>query len=296
MEYIDAKTILHPVKNSHEWFGSDFNMNLYQGCPHGCIYCDSRSECYHVENFDTVRIKKNVISLLQKELRGKRKKGVIGIGAMSDTYNPFEQKYQITRQALTLIESYGFGVSLETKSHLVMRDIDLLQKINRKAPVIIKLSITTHEDALSRIIEPHASLSSERFQAIQALSQAGIYTGILMTPILPYITDTKENILQMVNLSQEAGAKFIFSMGGVTLRGIQRTYYYQALEKHFPGIMQQYIKDYGNDYVCHTKQKEILPLFKKECQEAGLLYRMKDIIAAYQTMEKEKPLQQLSIF
>lgn len=225
MEFIKAKTILQKATHANEWFGIDYNMNLYKGCCHKCIYCDSRSNCYNIEDFDRVRAKKDEIEILSKELKSKRKKGVIGIGAMSDTYNPFEKQYEITRKALELIYYYNFGVSIETKSSLITRDIDIFNKINSKSDVILKFTITTASDELSRKIEPNVCASSERLKAMKKLSDNGIFVGTLLTPIIPFITDSEENIRNVIRLSYENGAKFVFSMGGVTLRENQREFF-----------------------------------------------------------------------
>jgi DNA repair photolyase len=281
MEFIPAKTILQKSPYGDNWFGIDYNMNLYKGCPHGCIYCDSRSDCYRVENFDTVRAKKDELEILEKELQTKRKKGVIGIGAMSDTYNPFERRYEITRNALKLIKKYGFGVSLETKSDLIVRDKDVFEEINRLQSVIVKFTITTSDDNLAKIIEPNVCASSARFKAMKQLSDNGLFTGTLLTPIIPFITDSEENIKEIIRLSYENGAKFVWSMGGVTLRDNQRMYFYNQLDKHFEGVKDRYIKTFGNNYICNTPNKNIAMLFKEECRKYGLLYRMHDIIKAY---------------
>lgn len=294
MEFIEAKTIISKMKYGAQWFGIDYNMNLYKGCSHGCVYCDSRSNCYQIENFDQVRIKKNAISILEKELASKRKKGVIGIGAMSDTYNPFEQKYEVTRNALKQISKYGFGVSIDTKSDLIVRDIDLLTEIAKKNNVIIKITITTTDDQLSKIIEPHVCKTSRRLKAIRTLSQAGLFVGILMNPVFPFLTDTEENIKNMVRLAHENGAKFIHTYMSVTLRENQRVYYYQQLDKYYPGLKEQYRKQYGNQYICKPKNvKELYQVFTKECKKYGILYQMKDIINAYQQAESK---QQLTLF
>lgn len=281
MEFIPAKTILQKASHSEEWFGIDYNMNLYKGCCHKCIYCDSRSSCYQVEEFDRVRAKENEIEILNKELSRKRKKGVIGIGAMSDTYNPFEKKYEITRKALKLISKYNFGVSIETKSNLITRDIDLFKEINSKANVILKFTITTADDVLSKIIEPCVCVSSERLKAMKKLSDEGLFVGTLLTPIIPFITDSEENIREVIRLSAENGAKFVFSMGGVTLRENQRDYFFKELDKFFPGLKQKYIETFGNDYFCYPLNKNLSRVFKEECNKYGLIYKMKDIIKAY---------------
>ena len=230
MKFVKTKTILTKVKYGNSWFGIDYNMNLYRGCMHGCIYCDSRSNCYHIENFDIVRGKENALSILEQELSKKKEKGVIGIGAMSDTYNPNELKYEETRKALKLILKYGFGVSIDTKSDLIMRDIDLLKEINAKNNVIIKFTITTPYDKQSKMIEPHVCVSSKRLAAIKTLSQNGIFVGILMNPVLPFITDKEEDIKELVRIAYENGAKFIHTYMGVTLRENQREYYFDKLE------------------------------------------------------------------
>lgn len=294
MQQVEAKSILSTNKNGNFWFGNDYNINLYRGCCHGCIYCDSRSNCYQIENFDTVRSKKDALIILNKELRSKKKKGVVGIGAMSDTYNPFEQQEELTRGALKLIEHYFFGISLETKSDLIIRDIDLFQKIAEKNNVIIKMTITCADDELSKKIEPNVCVSSKRFAAIKKLSDAGLFTGILMTPLLPLINDGEENIKMIVRKAYESGARFVFSMFGVTLRENQRDYYYAQLDKLYPGLSFQYRQTYKNQYMCNITRKDYkMHLFEKECQKYGLLYRMEDIIKAY---KKETDIQQLQLF
>lgn len=287
MEFIEAKTILQRASHGEEWFGIDYNMNLYKGCCHKCIYCDSRSNCYQVDDFDRVRAKKNEIEILNQELRNKRKKGVIGIGAMSDTYNPLEKQYEITRKALGLISYYNFGVSIETKSNLITRDIDLFKEINSKADVILKFTITTADNKLSKIIEPSVCVSSERFNAMKQLSDAGLFVGTLLTPIIPFITDSEENIREVIRLSAENGAKFIFSIGGVTLRENQKEYFFEQLDKTFPGLKEKYIKIFGNNYFCYPLNKNLSYVFKEECEKHGLLYKMKDIIKAYKKNEEK---------
>ncbi len=281
MEFIEAKTILQRASHGDEWFGIDYNMNLYKGCCHKCIYCDSRSNCYQVEDFDRVRAKKDEIEILNQELKSKRKKGVIGIGAMSDTYNPFEKQYEITKKALELISYYKFGVSIETKSNLIVRDIDIFKEINRKADVILKFTITSADDNLAKKIEPGVCASSERLEAMKLLSKQGLFVGTLLTLIIPFITDSEENIKKIIKLSYENGAKFVFSMGGVTLRENQRDYFYEQLDKIFPKVKEKYIKNYGNNYLCYPLNKNLSKIFKEECEKYGLLYKMNDIIKAY---------------
>lgn len=295
MQTIEAKTILSKTKNPQYWFGNDYNMNLYRGCHHGCIYCDSRSECYQNDEFDIVKVKANALTILNQELMKKKYKGVVGIGAMSDTYNRFEEQEEITRGALKLLAQYHFGVSLETKSDLVVRDIDLFLAIQKYNDVIVKMTITTYDDELSKIIEPHVCVSSKRFLAIQKMSEAGLFTGVLMQPLLPFINDTEENVIQIVKMAHEHGAHFVHAFFGVTLRDRQRDYYYQKLDEHFPGLKEKYIKRYGARYVCNSKNIHHLRyVFQRECEKYGLLYKMEDIIKAYKT--HQQTVEQLSLF
>lgn len=295
MEFIKAKTILSKVKYGNSWYGIDYNMNLYRGCCHGCIYCDSRSACYHIDSFDRVRSKENALIILEEELRKKKEKGVIGIGSMSDTYNPLERKYEITRGALKLIAKYSFGISIDTKSDLILRDIDLLKEINIKNPVIIKFTITTPDDNLSRIIEPGVCVSSQRWKAIKELSNHGIFVGIMMNPVLPFITDKEEDIKELVRLAYLHGAKFIHTYMQMTLRENQRDYYFEQLDKNFVGIKQKYIQTYKNSYNCIVPDaKKLYKVFTTECEKYGILYKMEDIINAYKIKKKE--YEQVTLF
>lgn len=282
MKLIPAKTIISGYGSGSAWFGNNYNMNLYKGCCHGCIYCDSRSECYHVENFDEVRAKENALVLIARELKSKRRTGVIGTGAMSDPYNPYEKQYCLTRGALELIDTNRFGVSIVTKSDLIIRDADILKKIKRHSPVLIKITVTTADDLLCKKIEPNVAISSKRFSAIKKLSDQGIFTGILLMPVLPFLEDNEENISDLIRLAYEHGARFIYPAFGVTLRQNQRDWYYKKLDQHFPGLKQQYINSFGNAYECRSpKAKALWPLFQKECDRFGLLYKMEDIINGY---------------
>lgn len=285
MEFIKAKTILIKVKYGADWYGIDYNMNLYKGCTHGCIYCDSRSNCYHIDNFDIVRGKENALYILEKELR-KKSRGVVGIGAMSDTYNPLEQQYEQTRKALELIEKYGFGVSIDTKSDLILRDIELLEKINLNNNVIVKFTITTPNDELSKIIEPNVCVSSRRLKAIKILNDNGIFAGIMMNPVLPFITDNEKDIKELVRLASENGAKFIHTYMGMTLRENQRDYYYEKLDESFKELKEKYMKYYGDRYDCIAPNyKKLYKVFTEECDKYGILYNMEDIIKAYKKMK-----------
>ncbi|MDF3002265.1 MAG: repair photolyase [Bacillota bacterium] len=282
MEWIQAKTILSGYAENNNWFGVNYNMNLYKGCNHGCIYCDSRSDCYRVDNFDQVRAKENVLAILERELRVKRKTGVVGTGAMSDPYNPYEKEHQFTRSALELINRHGFGISIATKSNLIVRDIDLLKKIGEHSPVLVKITVTTADDTLCRIVEPNVSPSSDRLKAIQRLSEEGIFAGILMMPILPFIEDTEDNIKTIVERSHQSGARFIYPSFGMTLRQNQRDWYYDKLDQLFPGLKEKYLAAYGNAYECRSpRAKELWHCFRSLCDQYGILYQMEDIIRGY---------------
>ena len=282
MRFIPAKSIVSGYSEGSSWFGNNYNMNIYKGCCHGCIYCDSRSECYRVENFDEVRAKENALTIIERELKSKRRKGVVGTGAMSDPYNPFEKEYRLTRGALELIDRYHFGISIATKSDLLIRDMNILKAIQAHSPVLIKITITTCDDELCKKIEPKAPLSSRRFEVIRELSDNGIFAGILLMPVLPFLEDNEENIKGIIHKAHASGAKFIFPAFGVTLRQNQRDWYYEKLDEKFPGLKQNYIKRFGNSYECVSpKAKELWELFKTECEKHGILYRMKDIINSY---------------
>ena len=282
MEYVKAKTIVTRAKESSNWFGMDYNMNIYRGCCHGCIYCDSRSDCYRVPDFDTVKAKENALQIIRDDLRRKVKKGVVATGAMSDPYNPFEKELQLTRHAMELLSAYGFGALVMTKSPLVTRDADIFSEMKENNAVAVAMTVTTADDSLAKIIEPNVAVSSERFEAIENLSAKGICTGILLMPILPFIEDTEANITSIVDKAYESGAKFIYPAMGVTLRANQRDYFYDKLDLYFPGIKEKYIKTYGNKYSCSSKDaKRLWSVFTKRCDKYGIVYQMKDIIRTY---------------
>lgn len=291
MEQIKAKTILTKMKNSASWYEVKYNMNLYKGCSHGCIYCDSRSNCYQIEQFDQVKMKENALVILEKELSTKREKGVIGLGSMSDPYNPWEKEQELTRNALKLIAKYHYGLSLDTKSDLLLRDIDIIKEIGKHQPVIIRFTITTAKDELSKIIEPGVCPSSRRFSALKELNRHGIFAGIMMTPTLPFLTDQESEIKEFVRLAHEHKAKFIYTYFGMTLRENQRDYYYEKLDQYWPGLKEKYQERYANRYMCIVPNaKRLFQIFQTECEKYGILYRMEDIIHAYQKEIKEEQL------
>ncbi|MDR2491304.1 MAG: radical SAM protein [Spirochaetaceae bacterium] len=293
MEYIPAKTIVTQVK-SHGWFGVDYNMNIYRGCVFGCIYCDSRSLCYQVEQFDTIRAKQDALRIIRDDLLKKRKRGVIASGAMSDPYNPFEKELKLTRNALELINAYRFGAAIATKSSLVCRDADILRDIQDHSPVIVKVTITTAADGLAKMIEPYAPPTSERFAAVKELNARGVYTGVLMMPILPFINDTENNIVDLVRMAKASGARFLYPAFGVTLRAGNREWFYENLDKKFPGIKELYIKRYDTRYNCSSsKAKKLWSIFTGECARLELRFRMHDIITDY---KRAYYAQQLRLF
>lgn len=295
MNTIPAKTII-TSKKDNSWFGTDYNMNIYKGCNHGCIYCDSRSDCYQISDFDTVRTKEHALDIIREELRHKTKKGMIGTGSMSDPYNPFEKEQELTRGALNLVNEYHFGIAIATKSSLITRDIDTLKRIKEHSPVLCKITITAVDDTMSRILEPHVNVTSKRLKAIRQLSDAGLFTGVLMMPLLPFLTDTPENVRGIIHSASDCGVRFIYPLFGVTLRSGQREYFYHKLTQLFPGLnlKDAYIRQYGSSYECHSpREKELEQILTKECDRLGLLYRMEDIIRAYQQGYK---YQQLTLF
>lgn len=294
MKTIPAKTILSGYTHHSSWFGENYTINLYRGCCHGCIYCDSRSLCYQIENFHEVRAKEEALPTLARELRSKKKRGVVGAGSMGDPYNPYEKRYRLTRGALKLIHQYGFGLSLATKSDFITRDIDIALAIQSHSPLILKITITTCDDDLSKRIEPYVAVSSKRFNAIESLSSHGLYAGILLMPILPFLTDTPENIRETIRLAYESGAHFIYPMFGVTLRERQREWFYKQLDSRFPTVKEKYSSAFGNSYMCLSpRAEELFALFKEECASHDLLYRMDDIIRSYKKRYKKE---QLSLF
>lgn len=282
MEYIPAKHILHRSKST-DWFGTDHTMNLYRGCCHGCIYCDSRSDCYHISDFDRVCAKEDALRILRDDLARKIRPAYISLGSMSDAYNPFEKELCLTRRALALIEAYQCGAAIATKSDLIVRDADILCSIQRAAPAVCMFTITTSDDALAARLEPYAPPPSRRLEALAALSARGLFTGVLLMPVLPFLEDSEENICAVVERAAQAGARFVYAGFGVTLRGSQRAYFYDRLEHEFPGagLAERYAKRYGDRYWCTVPRARALwEVFSRRCRELGLLYEMKSIVHA----------------
>lgn len=290
MHFVDAKGIL--TGN-----GGHYGMNIYRGCSHGCIYCDSRSKCYHFTHpFEDIEVKQNAPELLEATLKSKRKKCMIGTGAMSDPYMHCEEELGLTRRCLEIILQYGFGVTLLTKSDRILRDIDLLEKINGETKCVVQMTLTTFDDDLCKIIEPNVCNTKRRIQVLQEMQKRGIPTVVWLTPILPFINDTVENIQAILEECARVGVKGIicFDMG-LTLRDGDREYYYAALDKHFPGIKHKYIQRYGNAYELPSpKAKELMSVFADTCRKHGILYKPKECFA-YLNDFPEK-YEQMSLF
>ncbi len=282
MEEIPAKTIVTKSKDTR-WFGTHYNMNIYRGCSHGCIYCDSRSDCYQIDHFDQVRPKKNALEIIRNDLRRKVRSGVVATGGMSDPYNPLERELELTRHSLELLWAYEFGVAICTKSDLILRDLDLLKELKAQSPVLCQVTVTTADDSLAAHIEPHVSRPSQRLEAIARLRQEGLFAGIMLMPVLPFLEDRDENIIQLVRQAHDCGARYIYPAFGVTLRGRQREWFYRCLDESFPGVRQQYEQRFGDRYFCPSpRAKSLFSLFTRLCEQYGILYKMEDIVAGYQ--------------
>lgn len=281
IKYITAKSILSSIKND-TYFGTGYSVNLYRGCSHGCIYCDSRSDCYQIENFDDILVKKNAIELLEDALPRKREVRTIGFGSMNDCYMPVEKHLKMTRRALEVLRDAKtksgaprpFPVHIITKSTLVTRDIDLLLELS-KTYAAVSITITAAEDQLSKMVEPAAPPSSARFEALKKLSDSGIYCGITLMPVLPFIEDSEENISGILLRAKEAGVKYILFTPGMTIREGQREYFYAALDRKFPGLRRRYEQSFGLKYgVGSPNASRLWGLFSKMTQEFGISSRM----------------------
>ena len=274
-------------------------MNLYRGCSHGCIYCDSRSKCYQMNHdFEDIEVKENALELLEAALRRKRKRCMIGTGAMTDPYLPLEKNLGYTRKALLLIEKYGFGVALQTKSDLVLRDLDILRQINEKTKAVVQMTLTTADEKLCRIIEPNVSTTNERFEALKALRDAGIPTVVWLCPVLPFINDTEENIRTILGMCVEAGVRGVLCFGmGLTLREGNREYFYRQLDIHFPRLKERYIREYGNNYMVDSpRSTELMRLFHRICEENGILHSNDQIFEYLRKFEGKNAAEQLCLW
>jgi DNA repair photolyase len=292
IEEITSKTILNHVKQPEPWFGLKYNMNIYRGCQHQCIYCDSRSECYRLGDLAHIRVKVNALELLEDVLPCKRVLGTIGFGSMNDPYMPVEKEYQLVRGALEIISNHGFPIHILTKSDLVLRDLDLIQEIS-KVYGAISFTVTTADDSLAAKLEPGAPRPTSRFQAMETLAAAGILTGVTMMPILPFLEDDPEDIRQIVREAKNHGASYIIPAFGVTLRAGSRDYFYQKLDELFPGVKEKYIQTFGFSYQCSVVNwRELNDVFLEEMDQAGM--RMK--IPVFEPRKKLKGSSQPGLF
>lgn len=289
MHYVKAKSLL----------SNNNGMNIYRGCEHGCIYCDSRSRCYNMNHaFEDIEVKINAPELLEQALKHKRKRCMIGTGSMSDPYMPLEKELKLTRKCLEIADKYNFGFTLITKSDLVLRDLDLLKKINEKTKCVVQMTITTFDDELCRILEPNVCVTSRRIEVLNILHENNIPTIVWMTPILPYINDNEENIMNILKACKKAGVYGIMTFGiGLTLREGDREYYYEKLDIHFPGLKNRYIRRYGNCYELPVPDEERLnKLLISYCTANNIEYRPDRLFKYLNTFEDKIVGEELSLF
>lgn len=289
MHFVDAKGILSATNG----------MNLYRGCTHGCIYCDSRSKCYQfTHDFEDIEVKQNAPQLLEKALRSKRKKCMIGTGAMCDPYMHCEEELRLTRKCLELIDQYGFGVAIQTKSDRILRDLDLLKSINEKAKCVVQMTLTTYDEELCKILEPNVCTTKRRFEVLKIMRDNGIPTVVWLSPILPFINDTRENIEGILDYCIQADVHGILCFGmGVTLREGDREYFYQALDKHFSGMKERYHRKYGYAYEVNSDHHgELMKNFKETCRKHGIVCDVKEVFRYLHEFPENKGYEQLSLF
>lgn len=289
MHFVKAKGILS-AKNG---------MNLYRGCSHGCIYCDSRSNCYHMEHaFEDIEVKENAIELLKDALTRKRKKCMIGTGSMTDPYIPPEMKLENVRKALELVYEYGFGFTVITKSNRILRDLDLLQKMNERTKCVVQMTLTTCDEDLCRKIEPNVSTTEERFEVLKTLRDCGIPTVVWLSPVLPFINDTEENISGILDMCAEAKVYGVICFGmGLTLREGNREYFYEQLDRLFPGLKEQYIRTYGDQYMIESgNSQKLMRLFHRKCEKYGIVHDNDQIFRYLSAFEEKDDGGQLSIW
>lgn len=270
MHFVQAKSLL----------SSKNGMNLYRGCTHGCIYCDSRSNIYNMNHeFEDIEVKQNSLELLKKALKSKKEKCMIGTGSMTDPYVPLESKLEFVRNSLKLIYRYGFGFTCITKSDLILRDLDLLKKINEKAKTVVQVTLTTADEDLCRKIEPNVCTTKRRVEVLKKLNEANIPTVVWLTPFLPYINDTEENINELLDYCIETNVKGIICFNiGLTLRDGNRQYFYKKLDESFPGLKNRYIEKYGSNYVLESENnRQLMDLFYKKTAENNILNKPDDV-------------------
>lgn len=289
MHFVRAKGILSP----------DNGMNIYRGCTHGCIYCDSRSNCYQfTHDFEDIEVKQNAPELLERALRSKRKKCMIGTGAMCDPYMQCEEDLELTRSCIKIIDDYGFGLAIQTKSDRILRDLDLLKSINRKAKCVVQITLTTYDEGLCKILEPNVCTTKRRYEVLQVLRENGIPTVVWMTPILPFINDSKENVEGILNYCVKAQVYGVLCFGmGLTLRQGSREYFYSALDKHFPGLREQYHRKYGYAYeIASNNHTELMKVFYEKCSKHNIVSNVEEIFAFLHYFPENTEYEQLSLF
>lgn len=273
MHYRKYVNILASLRGSYHY-------NIYRGCTHGCIYCDSRSVCYQINHpFEDVEVKTNGPAQLEDELKRKRKKGMITTGSMSDPYVHIEKELEYTRQILEHVYEYGFGISVLTKSDLVLRDLELLRKINQRTKAVVQITLTTYDEELCRIVEPNVATTQRRFEVLMKCKEMGIPTVVWLGPILPFINDTEENIMNLLRLCVKAKVKGILCFGmGLTLREGDREYYYAQLDRYFPGLKDKYIAIFGNNYNVPSPNGEyLMKLFNHVCKKFGIMHKTDEV-------------------
>lgn len=287
MHFVRAKSIL----------SAGNGMNLYRGCQHGCIYCDARSKCYQMNHvFEDIEVKENALELLEAALRSKRRPCMIGTGSMTDPYMPLEMELRMTRKTLELVEKYGFGVTVLTKSDRILRDIDILNRINGQAKAVVQMTLTTMDDDLSRILEPNVCTTRRRIEVLKEFQRAEIPTVVWLCPLVPFLNDTEENVRGIVQACRDAGVRGIINFGmGLTLRDGNREYFYSGLDRHFPGLKERYIRTYGSAYnIPSPKSKQLERIFHEACEAYGIWHDNNQIFTYLHTLEEKQ--EQMSLF
>ena len=234
-------------------------------------------------SFEDIEVKENALELLEDALRRKRKRCMIGTGSMSDPYMPLELRLEYMRKALFIIEKYGCGVALQTKSDRVLRDLEILKRM---------------DESLCKIIEPNVCTTKERFEALKILHNNGIPTVVWLCPILPCINDTRENIEAILRMCIEAQVCGVICFGmGLTLRDGSREYFYRQLDRNFPGLKERYVREFGNRYeVPSIHSEELMRLFHHTCEQHGIMHDNDEIFAYLHRFEEKEPFGQLSFW
>lgn len=289
MHFVEAKGIL----------SAQTGMNLYRGCTHGCIYCDSRSACYQMKHdFEDIEVKRNAPELLEAALMRKRSRCMIGTGAMCDPYMHCEEQLGLTRKCLEIIDRHGFGLAIQTKSDRILRDLDLLKSINRRSKCVVQMTLTTFDEDLCRIIEPNVCTTRQRFETLEILRENEIPTVVWICPLLPWINDTEENLRGILDYCFRAEVKGVIQFGiGMTLREGDREYFYAALDRHFPGLKQNYIETYGLSYeIVSENNDRLMRILTAECKNHGVMCESGEVFAYLHEFPQKNAGEQLSLF